>query len=150
YDALVAAELASAARPLEHPVPRGGDDFAEVVDSVRGSQCEAEMNEPRGPVVACRTFAAIRPLEQLQADAAKVQHAGLKTGSRVPGRLGCHPSELQVEVAEGLDIVGREGDVLYLGDRRTDSSTTHRHFSSAALDLGSQSRAIRPGIGDCE
>jgi hypothetical protein len=58
-----------------------------------------------------RTFAVIRPLEQLQAHAAEIQYAALKAGFAVDARRRSHPSEQAVEVAQAFDIVGREGDL---------------------------------------
>ncbi len=78
-NALVAAPLAGAVRLLEHPVASRGDDTAELVDGIGGPEREAEVHKPRRQRIAGHTPAAARPLDQLQADAAEVQHACTKT-----------------------------------------------------------------------
>ena len=106
-NALVAAQLASAVRPLEHAVAGRGDDAAEFVDGIGGSEREAEVHKPRRRRVAGRTLAAARPLEQLQADTAEIQHAFAKTCVGVCGKRRGRRPELQVEVAQALGIVRR-------------------------------------------
>jgi hypothetical protein len=59
-------------RPLEHPVASGGDDPAELVHGIGGPKREAQVHKPRRHRVVGRTFAAVRPLEQIQADAAEI------------------------------------------------------------------------------
>jgi hypothetical protein len=67
----------------------------------------------------------IPPLEQLQAHAAEIQDAALKTGFAVNARRRGHPSEQAVEVAQTFDILGREGDLPQLGDPWTQSLIAH-------------------------
>jgi hypothetical protein len=112
-------------RRLKHPVAGRGDDAAELVDGVGGSECEADVAKPRQLLVAGRSFAAARQLEQLQADAAEIQHAAANTGVGVYGRWRGHRPEQPVEVAQALDIIRRQRDVLDLGDRRTECATAH-------------------------
>ena len=51
--------------------------------------------------------AAAPSLEHLEADTAEIQHTAAKTGAGIHRRRCGHRTELQVEVAEALDIVGR-------------------------------------------
>jgi hypothetical protein len=91
------------------------------------------VHEPRRRHVASRSSAAARPLEHFQANSAEIQHAAATTGVGVcAGRRRNRP-ELPVEVAEALELVRRERDVLDLGNRRAERIA--RHVNPFWLDV---------------
>ena len=105
-------------RRLKHAVTGSGDQPGELVDGVGGPEHKTEVDKSSGSRPVDRTFVAGERLEQLQTDAAEIQQAAAKTGIGVRTRRRGHRTELQVEIAESLDIVGRQRDELYLSDLR--------------------------------
>jgi hypothetical protein len=116
--------------PLSPTATGSGKYPTELVDGVRGSEREAEVQKPRRSPVSGRSVTAARPLEHPQANATEIEHTAGKTVAKVPRDRQDHPSEPAVEVTQGLELVRRQRDVLDLGDTVSEF-TTHR-FSSRA------------------